>query len=111
LKTIYSRDLIPTQHHHNNCTTLPHIGVGPTHWTPPSCEGVLCNCCGGVVNLSISFILLRVMLDIIPLSPKLMWLLKSSLDQNTIMIYHKFNCDFKIHINFGGTKMRQMDDM
>jgi hypothetical protein len=36
--------------------------------------------------------------------PKLMWLLKSPLDQNTIMIYHKFNGDFKSHINFGGTK-------
>jgi len=31
-----------------------------------------------------------------------MWLLKSPLDQNPIMIYHKFNGDFKSHINFGG---------
>jgi len=35
---------------------------------------------------------------------KLMWLLKSPLDQNTIMIYDKFNGDFKSHINFKGTK-------
>jgi hypothetical protein len=47
-------DLIPTQHHHNNCTTPPHMGVGPTHWAPPTCEGMLCSCCGGVVNLSFS---------------------------------------------------------
>jgi len=36
--------------------------------------------------------------------PKLMWLLKSPLDQNPIMIYHKFNGDFKSHINFGRKK-------
>jgi hypothetical protein len=34
----------------------------------------------------------------------LTWLLKSPLDQNLIMIYYKFNGDFKSHINFGGTK-------
>jgi hypothetical protein len=33
-----------------------------------------------------------------------MWLLKSLLDQNSIVIYHKFNGDFKSHINFGGQK-------
>jgi hypothetical protein len=42
---------------------------------------------------------------------KLMWLLKSSLDQNPTMIYHKFNGDFKSHINFGRTKGGQWDDM
>jgi hypothetical protein len=26
--------------------------VVPTHWAPLPCEGVLCSCCGGVVNLS-----------------------------------------------------------
>jgi hypothetical protein len=40
-----------------------------------------------------------------------MWLLKSPLDQNSIMIYKKFNDDFKSHINFGGTKGRQGDDV
>jgi len=29
-----------------------------------------------------------------------MWLLKSPLDQNLIVIYQKFNGDFKSHINF-----------
>jgi hypothetical protein len=43
--------------------------------------------------------------------PKLMWLLKSPLEQNPIMIYHKFNGDFKSHINFGRIKGGQMDDM
>jgi len=33
-----------------------------------------------------------------------MWLLKSPLDQNSIVIYRKFNGDFKSHINFGGQK-------
>jgi hypothetical protein len=41
----------------------------------------------------------------------LMWLLKSPLDQNLIMIYHKFNSDFKNHINFGRIKRGQCDDM
>jgi hypothetical protein len=43
--------------------------------------------------------------------PKLMWLLKLSLDQNSIMNYHKFNGDFKSHINFERIKRRQRDDM
>jgi hypothetical protein len=43
--------------------------------------------------------------------PKLMWLLKSPLDQNSIVIYHKFNGDFKSHINFEETKREQMGDM
>jgi hypothetical protein len=43
--------------------------------------------------------------------PKLMWLLKSPLDQNSIMIYYKFNGDFKSHINFGRIKGGQMDDV
>jgi hypothetical protein len=34
--------------------------------------------------------------------PKLMWLFKSPLDQNSIVIYQKFNGDFKSHINFEG---------
>lgn len=35
---------------------------------------------------------------------KLIWLLKLPLDQKSIMIYHKFNGDFKSHINFGWTQ-------
>jgi hypothetical protein len=34
---------------------------------------------------------------------KLMWLLKLLLNQNSIVIYRKFNGDFKSHINFGRT--------
>jgi hypothetical protein len=34
---------------------------------------------------------------------KLMWLLKSPLDQNPILIYHKFNGNFKSHINNDST--------
>jgi hypothetical protein len=41
---------------------------------------------------------------------KLMWLLKSSSDQNSIMIYHKFNGDFNSHINFGRIKKGQEND-
>jgi len=40
----------PPQQLHN---TSSH-GVGHTHWASSPCEGVLCNCCGGVVNLSFS---------------------------------------------------------
>jgi len=49
--------LIHTQHHHNNHTTTPHMRVGPSVWGPPSCEGLLCDCCVGVVNLTFSFVL------------------------------------------------------
>jgi len=48
------RDLIHTQHHHNNHTTIPHMSVGPIVWGPPSCEGLLCGCCIGDVNLTFS---------------------------------------------------------
>jgi hypothetical protein len=58
----------------------------------------------------------RLMLYIIFLSfffifLKLMWLLKLLLHQNLIMIYHKFNSDFKSHVNFMRIKGRQEDDM
>jgi hypothetical protein len=33
------------------------------------------------------------------------------IDQNLIMIYHKFNGDFKSHINFEKIKRGQEDDM
>jgi hypothetical protein len=32
--------------------------VGPSVWGPPSCEGLLCDCCVGVVNLTF-FILIN----------------------------------------------------
>jgi hypothetical protein len=54
-KNFLTRDLIHTQHHHNNHTTTPHMRVGPSVWGPPSCEGLLCDCCVGVVNLTFSF--------------------------------------------------------
>jgi hypothetical protein len=53
-----NRGLITTLHRYNNCTTPPHMGVDSTHWAPPPCEGVLRNCCGGVVYPSFSLIIL-----------------------------------------------------
>jgi hypothetical protein len=44
-------------------------------------------------------------------SPKLMWLLKLPLDQNPIVIYHKYNGDFKSHIIFGGDTRGHGDDI
>jgi hypothetical protein len=44
--------LLDLQHQHNKCTTLPHIRVRSNVWGPPSCEGVLCTCCDGVVQES-----------------------------------------------------------
>jgi hypothetical protein len=35
----------PPQQLHNT----PSHGVGPSVWSPPPCEGVLCNCCTGEV--------------------------------------------------------------
>jgi hypothetical protein len=40
-----------------------------------------------------------------------MWLLKSPLEKNSIMIYHKYNGDFKSHIKFGRIKGGQGDDV
>jgi hypothetical protein len=36
--------------------------------------------------------------------PRIMWRLKSPLNQNSIAINHKFNGDLKNHIIFVGTK-------
>jgi hypothetical protein len=46
------RDLILVQYQYNNCTTTPHMRVGPSMWDPPSCEGLLYSCCIDVVNLT-----------------------------------------------------------
>jgi hypothetical protein len=42
---------------------------------------------------------------------KLMWLLKLPLNQNLMMIYHKFNGGFKSHINFGRIKGGQRNNV
>jgi hypothetical protein len=44
--------ILNSQHQHNKCTTTPHMRVSSTHWGPPSCEGLLCTCCDGVVQES-----------------------------------------------------------
>jgi hypothetical protein len=41
--------MLNLQHQHNNHTTTPHMRVDPTHWSPLSCEELLCGCCDGVV--------------------------------------------------------------
>jgi hypothetical protein len=38
--------------HQYNCTTIPHMKVGPTYWSLPSCEGLLYSYCIGVVQES-----------------------------------------------------------
>jgi hypothetical protein len=43
------RKMMDLQQHHNNYTTSPHMGVGPSVWSPLPCEGMLCNYCGVVV--------------------------------------------------------------
>jgi hypothetical protein len=44
--------MLDLQHQYNNCTTIPHMRVGPTYWGPPSCERLLYSCCIGVVQES-----------------------------------------------------------
>jgi hypothetical protein len=44
--------MLDLQHQYNNCTTIPRMRMGPTYWGPPSCEGLLYNCCIGVVQES-----------------------------------------------------------
>jgi hypothetical protein len=46
------RKMLDLQHQYNNCTTIPHMRVGPTYWGPSSCEGLLYSCCIGVVQES-----------------------------------------------------------
>jgi hypothetical protein len=48
--------MLDLQHQYNNCTTIPHMRVGPTYWGPPSCEGLLYSCCIGVVQESNPFL-------------------------------------------------------
>jgi hypothetical protein len=56
--------MLDLQHQYNNCTTIPHMRVGPTYWGPPSCKGLLYWCCtiikshlGGIESLFISILL------------------------------------------------------
>jgi len=44
--------MLDLQHQYNNCTTIPHMRVGPIYWGPPSCEELLYSCCIGVVQES-----------------------------------------------------------
>jgi hypothetical protein len=37
--------MLDLQHQYNNCTTIPHMRVGPTYWGPPHVRG----CCTVVV--------------------------------------------------------------
>jgi hypothetical protein len=46
------RKMLDLQHQYNNCTTIPHMRVGPTYWGPPSCEGLLYSCCIDIVQES-----------------------------------------------------------
>jgi Leucine-rich repeat (LRR) protein len=56
---IFILDLILVQHQYNNCTTTPHMRVGPSMWDPPSCERLLYSCYIGVVNLTFFFFFLK----------------------------------------------------
>jgi hypothetical protein len=42
--------MLDLQHQYNNGTTIPHMRVGPTYWSPPLCERLLYNYCIGVVQ-------------------------------------------------------------
>jgi hypothetical protein len=44
--------MLDLQHQYKNCTTIPHMRVGPTYWGPPLCEGLLCSYCIDVVQES-----------------------------------------------------------
>jgi hypothetical protein len=54
------RKMLNLQHQHNNHTTTPHMMVDPTHWDPPSCEGLLYSCCDNVVYKSNPYAQFRV---------------------------------------------------
>jgi hypothetical protein len=42
--------MLDLQYQYNNCTTIPRMSVGPTYFSSPSCEELLCSCCIGVVQ-------------------------------------------------------------
>jgi hypothetical protein len=44
--------MLDLQHQYNNCTITPHMRVDLTHWGPPSCVGLLCSYCDGIVKES-----------------------------------------------------------
>jgi hypothetical protein len=44
--------MLDLQHQYNNCTTIPHMRMGPIYWGSPSCEELLYSCCIGVVQES-----------------------------------------------------------
>jgi hypothetical protein len=52
LVSLSQRKMLDLQHQYNNCTTTPHMRVGPTHWDPLLREGLLCSCCIVVVQES-----------------------------------------------------------
>jgi hypothetical protein len=55
------RKMLDLQHQYNNCTTIPHMRVGPTYCGPPSCEGLLCSCCIGIVQESNPILKIRLL--------------------------------------------------
>jgi hypothetical protein len=50
------RKILDLQHEYNNCTTIPHMKVGPTHWSLPSCEELLWWCSTRIKSLLIKLI-------------------------------------------------------
>jgi hypothetical protein len=60
------RKMMDLQHHHNNYTTPPHIGVGPSVWGSPHVRG----CCAIIVPV-------KCRNQIPNLKIKLLWLCKS----------------------------------
>jgi hypothetical protein len=64
--------MLDLQHQYNNCTTIPHMRVGPTYWSPLLCEGLLCSCCIGVVQESNPILVGLMHVDLINVS----WLCK-----------------------------------
>jgi hypothetical protein len=54
---IYNRKMLLALQAHNMGTTTLHMRVDPSVWGPPSCEGLLCPCCGLVVQQSNLYII------------------------------------------------------
>jgi hypothetical protein len=96
------------------CHLLVEYGlkrVTKTHPCPSKLPSLITQFSNGIICDNYTGGMLHVIHLFFFCPPKFMWLLKLPLDQNSIMIYHKFNSNFKSHINFERIKGGQMNYM
>jgi hypothetical protein len=86
IQSFFFREMLDLQHQYNNCTTIPHMRVGPTYWGPPSCEGLLYSCCIGIVQESNPFFL-----SVVPLCLSYIFSSRAELPHLALQFYFFFS--------------------